>query len=118
MDWKDLKGQQRKSWLTSSSFRRGNCNVLMKMSEIGTEKDKNPKIFHFSKVLSFFLFLTDFVNWNSKKGQQGKNTLSSMLRKGDKFSLSNENSLELTSEKKNFRKVSDFHYFCSIFVKI
>ena len=63
----------------------------LKMSQIDTEKDKTPKIFPFSKSLCIFLellqkvffmhFSTDFVNWNVKKGQQGKNVLSNMLRK-------------------------------------
>ena len=50
------------------------------MSQINTEIDKKPKIFQFSKILCIFSkFLTDFVNWNVEKGQQGKNVLSSRL---------------------------------------
>ena len=45
----------------------------LKMSQIDTEIDKNPKSFQFSKILSIFSkFLTDFVKWNVEKGQQGK----------------------------------------------
>ena len=54
----------------------------MKMSQIDTENDKNPENFQFPKISCHFSkFLTDFVNWNVAKGQQGKNVLSSMLRK-------------------------------------
>ena len=46
-----------------------------------TENDKKPKIFHFSKFLCNLVnFLTDFVDWNVKNGQQGANVFSSMLR--------------------------------------
>ena len=52
----------------------------MKMSQIDTETDKKPKYFQFSKIYAFFpKCLTDFVNWNVEKGQQGKNVLSSRL---------------------------------------
>ena len=45
----------------------------LKMSQIDTENDKNPKSFQFSKISCIFSnFLTDFVNWNVEKGQQGK----------------------------------------------
>ena len=53
---------------------------MLKKSQIGTEIDKNPKV---SNVQSFYAafvkFMTDFVDWNVKKGQQGKNLLSSSL---------------------------------------
>ena len=65
----------------------------------------------------FSKFLTGFVDWNVEKCRQGKNVLSSMLR-GDKCSFSNEKCLELTSKKTKSRNVSDFHHFCSIFVKL
>ena len=58
----------------------------MKMSQIDTENDKNLKISHFSKISCFFSkFLADFVNWNVEKSQEGKNVLSSMLRKRMQF---------------------------------
>ena len=45
----------------------------LKMSQIDTEKDKNPKNFQFSKISCIFSkLLTDFANWNVEKGQQGK----------------------------------------------
>ena len=44
-----------------------------KMSQIDIENDKNPKSFQFSKISCISSkFLTDFVNWNVEKGQQGK----------------------------------------------
>ena len=53
---------------------------MLKKSQIGTEIDKNPK---FSNVQSFYAvfvkFMTDFVDWNVKKGQPGKSLLSSSL---------------------------------------
>ena len=50
----------------------------MKKSQIDTENDKIPKIFNFQKVYAFSpKFSTDFVDWNVKKGQQGKSVLSS-----------------------------------------
>ena len=49
------------------------------MSQIDTEEDKSPKLL---KVLTLFsTFPIDFVNWNVKQGQQGKNVLSSMFIK-------------------------------------
>ena len=45
----------------------------LKMSQIDTENDKSPKSFQFLKISCIFSkFLTDFVNWNVEKGQQGK----------------------------------------------
>ena len=52
----------------------------IKVSQIDTENDKKPKTFHFSIFFAIFVkFLTDFVNCNVEKGQQGKNLLSSRL---------------------------------------
>ena len=43
------------------------------MSQIDTENYEKLKIFHFLKFLLFFVrALTDFVDWNVLKGQQGK----------------------------------------------
>ena len=53
----------------------------MKMSQIDSEIDKNLRNFSiFKDFLHFFSkFLTDFVDWNVEKGQQGKNVLSTGL---------------------------------------
>ena len=70
----------------------------MKMSRIDTQNDKNPKFSNIQRFYSFFSKLsTDFVNWKDEKGQQGKNALSSMLRK------------EITAVFKR-KFFSDFHY--------
>ena len=38
----------------------------LKMSQIDTENDKNPKNFQFSKISCIFSkFLTDFANWKN-----------------------------------------------------
>ena len=61
----------------------------MKKSQIETENDKNPTIFQISKILcSFFSkFLTDLMDWNVEKGQQGKNVLSTRLFRRVLFSF-------------------------------
>ena len=52
------------------------------MSQIATENDKKPKTFHFQWFYAFFpQFLTHFVNWNVENDLQGKQVLSSELRK-------------------------------------
>ena len=53
----------------------------MKMSQIDSEIDKNLRNFSiFKDIFAFFSkFLTDFVDWNVEKGQQGKNVLSTSL---------------------------------------
>ena len=52
------------------------------MSQIDPKNDKNFGIFQLSKILCFFSeSLTNFVDWNVEKCQQGKYVLSSMLRK-------------------------------------
>ena len=44
----------------------------IKMSQIDTENDNNPKIFQYSKFLCIFpKFLTGFVDWNVKQKQSG-----------------------------------------------
>ena len=44
----------------------------IKMSQIDTENDNNPKIFQYSKFLCIFpKFLPDFVDWNVKQKQSG-----------------------------------------------
>ena len=53
----------------------------MKLSQMDTKNDKNLIIFSVFKILKIFSkILTDFVDWNVKKCQQGKYVLSSMLR--------------------------------------
>ena len=53
----------------------------MKMSQIYTENYKDPRNFSiFEDFFAFFSkFLTDFVDWNVEKGQQGKNVFSTSL---------------------------------------
>ena len=52
----------------------------MKMSQFDTKLTKVSKIFQFSKILCIFSqILTDFVDWNVEKVQQGKNVLSTSL---------------------------------------
>ena len=48
----------------------------MKKSHNDTENDKNLKFSNFQRFYAFFSkFLTDFMDWNGKTGQQGKNVL-------------------------------------------
>ena len=43
------------------------------MSQIDTENDKNSKFSTFQSFYAFLVkFLTDFVDWNVEKRQQGK----------------------------------------------
>ena len=50
------------------------------MSQIDTENDKNTKFSSFESVYAFFVnVLTDFVDWDVLKGQQGKDSLCSKL---------------------------------------
>ena len=52
----------------------------MKMSQFDTKLTKVSEIFQFSKFLRIFpKLLTDFVDWNVEKGQQGKNVKSTRL---------------------------------------
>ena len=53
----------------------------VKMSQIDTGNDKNPKLPVLKDFMHFSKFSTDFVSWNVEKGPQGKNVLSSMRRK-------------------------------------
>ena len=61
-------------------FFEENFGFQVKKSQIDNEIDKNPK---FSNLQSFYAvfvkFMTDFSEWNVKKGQQGKRLLSSSL---------------------------------------
>ena len=46
----------------------------MKMSQIDTENDKNPKVSKFQRYYAFFVDVsTDFVDSNVFEGQQRKN---------------------------------------------
>ena len=52
--------------------------VLVKLSQIETENDKNPKFSGFQSFYAFFVGVSiDFVKWNILKGQQGTSWLSS-----------------------------------------
>ena len=56
--------------------------IRMKKSQIDTENDKNPENFLFSNILRTLPKIsTNFVNCNIETGQQGKNVLSTLLRK-------------------------------------
>ena len=53
---------------------------LNEISQIGTETDKKLRISTFQRFYAVFVkFMTVFVDWNVRKGQQGKNLLSSRL---------------------------------------
>ena len=52
--------------------------------------NKNQRFPIFQDFMHFFKFLTDFVDWNIKKGQQGKNVLSSKLFRRVSCILNNE----------------------------
>ena len=82
LDWNVLKGQQGEHWLSSSLYWRDICNVLNENITNWHRKRQKSQIFPIFKILFIFLkILTDFVDWNVEKGQQGKNLLSSVLRK-------------------------------------
>ena len=52
VDWKGKKGQQGTILLSSRLFRRVNCGFQVeKKTRIGTEFDKKPINFQFSKIL-------------------------------------------------------------------
>ena len=62
-------------WIGCTVVFHGNIIAVFqtKMSQIDTENDKKPKLFQFSKFISFSpTFFTDFVDWKVEKGQQGK----------------------------------------------
>ena len=81
VDWNVVNFHQGKNPLSSSLSWRDKCNFFKcKMSQIDTEKDKNPKIFQFQSFYAVFvIFSTDFVDWNLENSQQGKQILSKML---------------------------------------
>ena len=86
------------------------------MHRIDTEIDKNSQLsnvfMHFFEDLVFFSqFLTDFVNWNVEKVQQGKNVLSSMLRKEIIAVLKTKIVRNRHRKRQNSEKFSDFHIF-------
>ena len=85
------------------------------MSQIDTENDKNPKNFQFSKISCIFCkFLTDLANWNVEKDRQGKNVLSSMLRKEINTIFQKEIVRNRDRKRQNFEKLSNsfFSTFC------
>ena len=51
---------------------------IVKMSQIDTEDDKNPKFSNFQSFYAFFVEVsTNFEDWKILKGQQGKSWSSS-----------------------------------------
>ena len=75
MDLNAENAQHGTNLFSSRPFGKDNCRVLTeKKSQIDTESDKNPEILKFQRFYAIFpQFLTDFVDWNIEKGQQGKN---------------------------------------------
>ena len=75
---------------------------------------KMTKILKISNFQKFYAFLskllTDFGNWNVEKGHQGKNVLSSMLRK-EENAVVQRKIVRNRHGKAKIRKFSDFHYF-------
>ena len=80
------------------------------MSQIDTEKDKNPFFSNFQSYVFFPNFLTDSVDWNVEK------MFSSVLREEIK-AVFIEKHLELSSKKTEIRKFSDFHNFVQFLSK-
>ena len=77
VDWNVEKGQQGKHLMYSSCYEEFIAFLERKTSQIDTENHKSPKSFQFSKVLGISSSLTDSVDWNVEKGQQGKQLISS-----------------------------------------
>ena len=108
-----LKGQQIKVGCPVVFHGEITAMLWIKMSQIDTENDKNLNFQRFFCIFS--KFLTDFVDWNVEKGQQGKNVLSSMFSEEIHAVFFIENGLELTSIKTKIRIFSDFHIFLQYF---
>ena len=80
VDWNNEKSQQERSVLSCRLFEEFIPVFVAKMDQIGTENDKESKIFYILKILYKFVEVsTDFVDWKVLKAQQGKNWLSSSL---------------------------------------
>ena len=88
----------------------------MKMSQIHTEIDKNLKNFHFSKILrSFRQILTDFVDSNVLKSQQGKIWLSSSFFRKVFCVFLNENVSNCHRKPQKIQNFSIFKDFLHLF---
>ena len=70
VDWNVEKDQHWKNVLSSRLFWRDNCIVFNENVSNWHRKRQKSKTFPiFPKILTIFSkFLTDFVNWNVKKG--------------------------------------------------
>ena len=114
MDWNVEKGEQRKNLLSSSRYEEFFAFLEMKTSQMDTENDKNPKGFQFSKVLGISSSLTDSVDWNVEKGQQGKHLLSSSLYE-EFIAFLERKYFKLTPKFTKIPKVSNFKDFLQFF---
>ena len=80
VDWNVKKVNNKKICCPVGFSKELNAVFKVKMSKINTENDKKPKNFQFPKFLCILSkFLSDYVDWNSEKDQQGKTLLSSRL---------------------------------------
>ena len=80
MDWNVKEVNNEKIGCLVGFFKDLYAVFQVKMSQINTENDKKFEFFSFPKFLCFFsTFLKNYVDWNSKKDQQGKVLLSSRL---------------------------------------
>ena len=78
LNWFVSKGQQGKAGCPVVFSEKFIGIFSMKVSQSDTENDRNIIIFQFSKILCIYPeFSTDFVDWNSERGQQGKKMVSS-----------------------------------------
>ena len=79
-----------------------------KKSQIDTENDKNPKIFHFSKFLRIFCSLfKDFANWNVLRRQEGKGSLSRSLWWRDNCNVLSES---VSNWHRKWQNSQNFHF--------
>ena len=81
VDWIVEKSEQGTSSLSSSVLWRDNCGFQVeKYLKVAPKKTKNTKFSNFQSFYAVVVkFMTDFVDWNVRKGQQGKSLLSSSL---------------------------------------
>ena len=92
---------------------------MKKLSQIDTEKVKNPKNFRISKLL--FLFskkLTDFVDWNVEKGQKRKKMLSSRFFRRVYCSFSLVKVSQTENENDKIQKFPTFKNFMRFLLKV
>ena len=106
-----LKKVNKERTCSPVGFSDGLISVFqVKISQSTTDYDKIHQIFQVSKFLCiFFKFLTDFVDWNNEKSQQGKNVLSSRLFWCVNFSFLSENVSNYNRQKSP--KISNFQRF-------